>query len=797
MIQNNTSFQTLVNDRLKYLEMREFKYSESDISAVTKIFKYQEFPADLLEKFPELPGMYLYVDMGMGKTLMSILAAEKRKKQTIVISPASLKKNYREELMKHFPLKYKENEDIDNYYKFFSFNAPNTLEQYESLYLSDGNIRKKSKTDKIEKHLGKILKNKFDGKTIIIDEAHEAIHHVVSQSAKQFEQIYEKIYNSKNSCVILLSGTPISSQPFEIGMAVNLIMKKKVFPTDDIRIFNNYFVDKENKRIKDQSAFMNRINGIFYYFKRPADPERFVMPHMDPIKLTKVSMGIKQFEQYLVLRSVEIEAERRSKFATKEFEVKAGKLESRKGSMTYKIKSRQACLYVIPKNIGEFIETTHGITYIDLLNYKINEYNMDKIKMIMKSIPDNMIRENIRDMSTKFEYVINEIRNWETVPGLVLVCIDFKSAAAVFGKCLSAINGYEEYIPVVETKSKRKPKSGGNVNEENQDEGDDNGGDEKRDDKDEIDDKDEKKDDKDEKKDDKDEKKNKTDEKKDDKDEIDDKDEKKNKTDEKKSSKKSDTSKSKNVERIIYPERKSKFKYAIIDGTIDAKRRDDIKGKYNNPLNVDKSLIYVLIVTSAAKHGVSFNSGTRQFVINSQWKVSDYDQYNARLYRTGAHRYFVNREFRKITAEIVLASIPKKFRAHTGTDGGISSEEIMHNNAREKQKLIDSFYQTIQSASVNCDLHKEVNKIACRVCKPDSRQLFDDSQDITENKLLHELMIEQPCKPQSIEYAKLYPFKYNGKDLFIDLDLNVFEKTGSAYEQVMYYNHANKEYVKV
>jgi hypothetical protein len=74
-------------------------------------------------------------------------------------------------------------------------------------------------TAKMIKELGK---SPFDDSFIIIDEIHNFISRIVNGS-KLARSIYNYMMTAKNIKMVLLSGTPIINQPYEIATLINLI----------------------------------------------------------------------------------------------------------------------------------------------------------------------------------------------------------------------------------------------------------------------------------------------------------------------------------------------------------------------------------------------------------------------------------------------------------------------------------------------------------------------------------------------------------------------------------------------
>jgi len=251
----------------------ECKGDSCDIDIKTiSLFPQQRIIKDYMQFDSPYRGILLYHELGSGKSAASIAAAEGyiNKRKIVIMTPASLSQNYENELMKistiglnlkkswtllkviktnkemmkklnkyaitdkivkkdghvwvplydndidgaeivieqtkysKIPSKYKEIVDITighiirNRYTFINYNGL---------------------TAKMIKDLGK---SPFDDTFIIIDEIHNFISRIVNGS-RLARSIYNHMMTAKNIKMVLLSGTPIINQPYEIATLINLI----------------------------------------------------------------------------------------------------------------------------------------------------------------------------------------------------------------------------------------------------------------------------------------------------------------------------------------------------------------------------------------------------------------------------------------------------------------------------------------------------------------------------------------------------------------------------------------------
>jgi len=236
------------------------------------LMAHQKIVKDYINIYTPYRGILLYHGLGSGKTCSSIAIAEGMKddKKIIVMTPASLRRNYYEELKKCGDIMYKKNQ----YWEFVRATKENIQSLSTALNLSldyinkQGgawliNVKKKSNystlksTDKdiLDKQLDEMIRykyqfisynglrrshmrnltkgetgkiNPFDNSVVIIDEAHNLVSRIVNKQGKRSEdsvtmELYELLMAADNAKIILLSGTPIINYPNEIAILYNII----------------------------------------------------------------------------------------------------------------------------------------------------------------------------------------------------------------------------------------------------------------------------------------------------------------------------------------------------------------------------------------------------------------------------------------------------------------------------------------------------------------------------------------------------------------------------------------------
>ena len=249
------------------------------------LLTHQKIVRDYMNMYTPYRGLLLYHGLGSGKTATSIAIAEgmKDSKRVIIMTPASLRANYVEELKKAGDLLYKRNQ----FWEWISTDAnPETAEPMSSIlnlpldYIQKYhgawfiNVKKKSnyedlsdidrktlddqlnemiktkytfinynglRTKRLEELTSGFTRNLFDNSVVIIDEAHNLISRIVNKIKKEKPieenergekehlpislsvKLYEFLLSAKNARIVLLSGTPIINYPNEFGILFNIL----------------------------------------------------------------------------------------------------------------------------------------------------------------------------------------------------------------------------------------------------------------------------------------------------------------------------------------------------------------------------------------------------------------------------------------------------------------------------------------------------------------------------------------------------------------------------------------------
>ena len=291
-------------------------YSKKDFSLLI----HQKIVRDYINLYTPYRGLLLYHGLGSGKTCSSIAISEglKNDKEVIIMTPASLRDNYIEELKKCGDFMYKKNQYWEfintktnpEYIKTLSgiLQLPEeyinkkggawlinkTKEPNYETEISLDDLKKKSLDEQINKMISNKYKfisynglrnnstewlmmtqhnkiNPFSDKVIIIDEAHNLISRIINKlRIKSTTSLSYKIYNyllsAENCKIILLSGTPIINYPNEIAVLFNIL--RGYINSYKFKISTTKTLTKTNfETILKKNEIYNHIDYIDYNSK--------------------------------------------------------------------------------------------------------------------------------------------------------------------------------------------------------------------------------------------------------------------------------------------------------------------------------------------------------------------------------------------------------------------------------------------------------------------------------------------------------------------------------------------------
>jgi len=297
---NRPGFVDSIRDNYKDYILKTKDDDEDLDSEFTDLFPHQKFVRDYLQDEAPTRGLLLFHGLGVGKTCASIATAELllNNRNVTVMLPASLKKNYVNEILKCGHKYY----TPEKHWRFIPKNTLADLKKIKKLSIIDEAIIKKNKglwyavegkesnyknlgdsqKEQIMLQVNNIIEKKynflhyngitnkklneltddkkiniFDNNIVIIDEVHNFISRVINGS-RIAERLYMDLLEAKNCKLLCLSGTPIINKPYEIGLLINLLKGwTKIYEFSTKDNIDEEQLEKINKLLKDSKYIDN------------------------------------------------------------------------------------------------------------------------------------------------------------------------------------------------------------------------------------------------------------------------------------------------------------------------------------------------------------------------------------------------------------------------------------------------------------------------------------------------------------------------------------------------------------
>ena len=406
---NNTSFMKQL-----YEAMKAIKVDKTD-----PLRYHQRIVHEYVMKYTHVRGLLIYHKMGAGKSILAISIAEsllgaEGEWQVLFMSSKSLHTNMRGTIEKYKKMlnpAISEEEIAEGMkkYDFISMNASNMIEQVyravkpegseqiEKLFRPSGKLNANVK--EMDDEMKKLdIRGTLENCVVIIDEAHNFFNSITNGSGNA-TALYKLIMNTKRIKVIFLTGSPIVNDPFEIGVALNMIAgylgdgddktSKKQRETlfgEDYDNFDSYFVWSGAKSgIRNRDKFMHRLVGLVSYYGISSEADLKLYPEQLPTLVRRPKMSAKQYAIYIAARDHEIEESNRpSKFKSSGIKQPLSKPQGR--ASTYRVRSRQYSNFVYPSVATKTHREASGHTKV--------EYNL-------ALVPDENLQINSKISSSK------------------------------------------------------------------------------------------------------------------------------------------------------------------------------------------------------------------------------------------------------------------------------------------------------------------------------------------------------------------------------------------------------------
>ena len=318
-------------------------------------------------------GICIWHHMGSGKTKTALAIAEamikKGYSKILFVAPGALQENL--------------DKEIDEYNELMGSNLDKSVFTYiKRSFKMVENISKNETKGEFKIDYNKFATNvsSIKGKTlVIIDEMH-LIMQSISNGSPNAVAFYDLLMRSPNIRIVGLTGTILTSRPFEAVPMFNILSGNLVFPENE-HDFLSAFWSRTEKKMLHKYVFQNRILGLVS--RIDADAIQITLdevnsgqkldkatkmagyPEQKETKVLNIPMSGRQIDLYFIRREKEIkEANNRKQSKGGVNSSKFAK--SDKKSSTYRVRTRQCSNYAPPPEIENLYNSEFGYTQKDI-----------------------------------------------------------------------------------------------------------------------------------------------------------------------------------------------------------------------------------------------------------------------------------------------------------------------------------------------------------------------------------------------------------------------------------------------
>jgi hypothetical protein len=140
-------------------------------------------------------------------------------------------------------------------------------------------------------------------------------------------------------------------------------------------------------------------------------------------------------------------------------------------------------------------------------------------------------------------------------------------------------------------------------------------------------------------------------------------------------------------------------RYAVWSGDENINLKEEIKNVYNQKSNLDGSKLKILILSPAAKEGISLAGVRQAHILEPYWNMARLQQIIGRGSRFCSHKDLPEEE-RNIKVYIYLATHPEEEE---------TVDEYINYMASQKNKLVGEFEKVIKESAIDCKIFKNAN----------------------------------------------------------------------------------------
>lgn len=402
-LQHSMKFRQFIIEMFQHLRLtdKNMYLNRVDPDDDTSTMKYQQFPQEYLDPMTPFRSLLLYHGLGSGKTKTAVETSTRflnNNMKVLVLVPGALRLNFITELYTWGSQKHgvgiKNYKQLQGSAKIQAEKAASKVIQH---YYDILTYNEKGVYDKLNR-LTNPTTGQLENRLIIVDEIHNLVSRmskVTNLSRQVYHFLMDKLYNCK---LLVMSGTPLLNDAYELGVLFNILNGKFRLPNRDTYTlfqenpeeFNDKFVNIYDKSVINGHLFKRRINGKVSYYAGTTDKKGMAETIKHPIQ--KLEMSDHQFELYLQERYLETRKEK-----------KGSKKEAGASGSAFRTYSRMVCNFAFPSNIIRPKPVSSRDTHL-FEKYKSREIDTTNLEDIQDEydttkIEDSAIKQDSTDQN--------------------------------------------------------------------------------------------------------------------------------------------------------------------------------------------------------------------------------------------------------------------------------------------------------------------------------------------------------------------------------------------------------------
>lgn len=217
----------------------------------------------------------------------------------------------------------------------------------------------------------------------------------------------------------------------------------------------------------------------------------------------------------------------------------------------------------------------------------------------------------------------------------------------------------------------------------------------------------------------------------------------------------------KSVEELI----PGKHCVGILSGEVLPEERARLISAYNSPENADGSVIFIMLFTSTGAEGIELRRSRHIHFLEPYWHMARIRQVITRAVRTNSHLDLPKNKqtvqpygyFSDYPNSLDSGKKEKQDALNNMKKLESTTDVTLYTKALQNQALIDDFLSAIKSASIDCAIHYNNDKVKCRICTPNNKLLWHGELHVDMER-------PSPCHEyKGSTKAMLITITFNGK----------------------------------